>query len=58
MFALMQKGKTYRQAIEEYWPDMDDKDRAVLYKQMKNLSPEDMRKYKALTTLGNIKGYL
>ena len=58
IFALMKKGKSYQQALEEHWPKMADEDRAVLYKQMPDLSPEDERKYKALATYGNIKGYL
>ena len=29
-----------------------------MYKQMPDLSPEEVRKYKALATYGNIKGYL
>ena len=58
IFALMEKGKSYQQALEERWPKMKDVDRAVLYKQMPDLSPEDVRKYKALATYSNIKGYL
>jgi hypothetical protein len=48
----------YQQALEKRWPEMGDEDRAVLYKQMTDLSPEDERKYKALATYANIKGYL
>ena len=58
IFALMKKGKGYEQALEEYWPKMADEDRVLMYKQMPNLSPEDARKYKALATYNNIKGYL
>ena len=58
IFELMKKGKAYQKALEEHWPKMGDEDRAVLYKQMPNLSPEDIRKYKALATYNNIKGYL
>jgi len=58
IFALTKKGKPYQQAVDEFWPDMEDEDRAVLYKQMTDLSPEDERKYKALATYSNIKGYL
>ena len=58
ILALMEKGKSYQQALEERWPKMKDVDRAVLYKQMPDLSPEDVRKYKALATYNNIKGYL
>ena len=58
ILALMEKGKSYQQALEERWPKMKDVDRAVLYKQMPDLSPEDVRKYKALAIYNNIKGYL
>jgi len=58
IFALMRKGMAYQQALEEHWPKMKDEDRAVLYKQMTNLPPDETRKYKALATYANIKGYL
>jgi hypothetical protein len=58
IFALIQKGKSYQQALEEYWPNMGDEDRVLMYKQMPNLPPEDARTYKALATYANIKGYL
>ena len=58
IFALMRKGKPYQQALEQRWPEMADVDRVLMYKQMPNLSPEDERKYKALATYNNIKGYL
>ena len=58
IFELMKKGKAYQKALEEHWLEMGDEDRAVLYKQMPSLSPEDIRKYKALNTYGNIKSYL
>ena len=58
IFALMKKGKSYQQALEERWPKMKDVDRVLMYKEMPNLSPEDIRKYKALATYNNIKGYL
>ena len=58
IFALMRKGKPYQQALEEYWPKMGDGDRVLMYKQMPSLSPEDVRKYKALATYNNIKNYL
>ena len=54
----MKKGESYQQALEEYWPKMGNEDRTLMYKQMPNLSPEETRKYKALATYGNIKGYL
>ena len=58
IFALMEKGMAYQQALEECWPEMGDVDRVLMYKQMPNLSPEDVRKYKALATYNNIKNYL
>ena len=58
IFALMKKGKGYEQALEEHWPKMADEDRVLMYKEMPNLSPEDIRKYKALATYANIKDYL
>jgi len=58
IFALMRNGKIYQQALEEYWPNMGDEDRVLMYKQMPNLPPEDARTYKALATYAKIKGYL
>ena len=58
IFELMEKGKSYQKALEERWPKMKDVDRVLMYKQMPSLSPEDVRKYKALATYANIKGYL
>jgi hypothetical protein len=58
IFALMKNGKSYQQALEERWPEMGDEDRVLTYKDHPSLSPEDVRKYKALFTYGNIKDYL
>ena len=58
IFRLMKNGKSYQQALEEYWPKMGDEDRALMYKDHSSLTPEETRKYKALATYGNIKGYL
>jgi hypothetical protein len=58
IFELMLKGMRYQQALEEYWPNMGEEDRSVMYKQMPDLPPEDARKYKALATYAKIKGYL
>jgi hypothetical protein len=58
IFALMQKGKSYQQALEEYWTNMDDKDRVLMYKDLKGLTPEEIRRYDALATVSRIKGYL
>ena len=58
IFRLMKNGKSYQQALEESWPKMGDEDRTLMYKQIPDLSPEEVRKYKALATYRNIKGYL
>ena len=58
IFSLMKKGKSYQQALEKCWPKMGDEDRTLMYKQIPDLSPEETRKYKALATYRNIKGYL
>jgi len=58
IFALMKKGMAYQQALEKRWPKMKDVDRVLMYKDHPSLSPEDARKYKALATYANIKGYL
>jgi hypothetical protein len=54
----MKKGMAYQQALEECWPEMEDEDRVLMYKQMPNLPPEDIRKHQALATYNNIKDYL
>jgi hypothetical protein len=54
----MKKGESYQQAVEQYWPEMGEEDRVLMYKEMPNLPPEDARKYKALATYNNIKNYL
>jgi hypothetical protein len=54
----MQKGKSYQQALEEYWPNMDDEDRVLMYKDLKDLTPDEIRRYDALTTVSRIKNYL
>ena len=58
IFALMQKGKSYQQALEEFWPDMDNDDRTIMYKDHSSLTPEEIRKYQALSTVDRIKNYL
>ena len=58
IFALMQKGKSYQQALEEFWPDMDNDDRTLMYKDHSSLTPEEIRKYQALSTVDRIKNYL
>jgi hypothetical protein len=37
---------------------MDDNDRALMYKDLKGLTPEEIRRYDALATVSRIKGYL
>jgi hypothetical protein len=54
----MQKGKSYQQALEEYWPNMDNDDRALMYKDIKGLTPDEIRSYQALATVSRIKNYL
>jgi len=58
IFALMKKGKSYQQALTEFWPKMDDEDRALMYKYLKDLTPEEIRRYQALATVNRIKNYL
>ena len=60
IFALMEKGNSYQQALEKRGPKMGDEDRVLMYKDKdhSSLSPEDARKYKALATYNNIKDYL
>jgi hypothetical protein len=58
IFALMESGMGYQQALEEHWPEMGDEDKELMYKDHPSLTPEDVRKYKALATYNNIKGYL
>ena len=54
----MKSGKSYQKALEERWPKMSYEDKSLMYKEMPNLSPEDIRKYQALATYNNIKDYL
>jgi hypothetical protein len=58
IIGLMKRGNSYQKALEEYWPDMEDDDRVLMYKDHPSLSPEETRKYKALATYANIKDYL
>jgi hypothetical protein len=58
IFALMKKGKSYQQALEEYWPNMDNDDRVLMYKDLKGLTPDEIRSYQALATVVRIKNYL
>ena len=58
IFALMKKGKSYQQALEEYWPNMNNEDRALMYKDLKDLTPKEIRSYQALATVNRIKNYL
>lgn len=58
VFEVMKSEKSYQQSLMEYWPEMDNDDKALLYKYHTSLSPEEVRKYKALATYRNIKDYL
>ena len=57
IFTLM-KTRSYQQALEEHWPKMNSDDRALMYKDLKDLTPEEVRKYQALATVNRIKNYL
>ena len=58
IFSLMKKGKSYQQALEEFWPEMDSEDRTLMYKDHSSLTPEEIRRYDALATVNRIKNYL
>jgi len=58
IFALMKNGKSYQQALEEHWPEMDSEDRTLMYKDHSSLTPEEIRRYDALATVNRIKNYL
>ena len=58
IFALMKKGKSYQQALEEYWPKMNNDDRILMYKDHSSLTPEEIRRYEAMATVNRIKNYL
>jgi hypothetical protein len=58
IFALMKKGKSYQQALTECWPKMGSEDRALMYKDLKDLTRDEIRRYNALTTINRIKNYL
>ena len=58
IFKIMKKGKSYQQALEEFWPEMDNDDRLLMYKDHSSLTPEEIRKYQALATVNRIKNYL
>ena len=58
IFSLMKNGKSYQQALTEFWPKMDNDDRLLMYKDHSSLTPEEIRRYDALTTVNRIKNYL
>ena len=58
IFSLMKNGKSYQQALEESWPEMDNDDRLLMYKDHRSLTPKEIRRYDALTTVNRIKNYL
>ena len=58
IFKIMKNGKSYQQALEEFWPKMSNEDRALMYKDHRSLTPEESRRYQALDTVNRIKNYL
>jgi len=58
IFSLMKKGKSYQQALEKCWPNMNNEDRALMYKDHSSLTPDEIRRYQALATVNRIKNYL
>ena len=58
IFSLMKNGKSYQQALKEYWPDMSNEDRSLMYKDHSSLAQEEIRRYDALATVNRIKNYL
>ena len=58
IFKIMKNGKSYQQALEEHWPEMDNDDRLLMYKDHSSLAQEEIRRYQALTTVNRIKNYL
>ena len=58
IFKIMKKGKSYQQALEEFWPEMDNDDRLLMYKDHSSLTSEESRRYQALATVNRIKNYL
>jgi hypothetical protein len=54
----MKKGKSYQQALTECWPKMGSEDRALMYKDLKDLTRDEIRRYDALGTINRIKNYL
>ena len=58
IFNLMKNGKSYQQALEEHWSEMDSEDRSLMYKDHSSLTPEEIRRYDALATVNRIKNYL
>ena len=58
IFALMKNGKSYQQALEEFWPKMGHEDRTLMYKDHRSLAQEEIRRYDALATVNRIKNYL
>ena len=58
IFKIMKNGKSYQQALLEFWPEMDNDDRTPMYKDHNSLTPDEIRKYQALGTVNRIKNYL
>ena len=58
IFKIMKNGKSYQQALEEFWSKMGHEERALMYKDHSSLTPEEIRRYDALDTVNRIKNYL
>ena len=58
IFKIMKNGKSYQQALEEHWSEMDSEDRTLMYKDHSSLTSEESRRYQALDTVNRIKKYL
>ena len=58
IFKIMKNGKSYQQALEEFWSKMGHEERALMYKDHSSLTPEEIRRYDALATVNRIKNYL
>ena len=58
VFEVMKSEKSYQQSLMEYWPEMDNDDKALLYKYHISLSPKEINIYKALEICAGLRGYL
>jgi hypothetical protein len=51
----MKGDMSYVESLKTLWPEINDSDRTLMYADHPSLTPEDVRKYRALETYGNIK---